>query len=781
VLVGGWLSHASKDFVSVLKSKNKLSFYVLSDELETLLECKDETMTFKHRSLNYALFHSITGRYDKANQLYYIQIYPEREKPWLLVPIQKDNTEIIVRWVAALRYRGGMVPESVDVGRKKAEKAVLWTQAQFRMYKAKQKARRRQERRKGLMNRIGGFIYGFDDTDSEGEDDAEAEKLEEEAALQGQSNSFLSTFANAFASDMFERNSPKNAPSAKDTRSTSSRREKTKNLSDMVKRSSRNMMRRRSMFKAKHFEQSLNRIQPRSSVRASPDPLSDTYLQESFALNPLESFEIEDELWQNERWQFGLGWGSKALLPTDRAPFSDRIGRGEYNSLKEFGKPSGWVVTSDWQIDDSGQGFGSSGNEGWSYAIDFPPLDSGLAKGKPVVHKTMRSLVRHRRWFRRRMPKTKPRTESFVVWHGWLGRPSSTAGRFQSRYHALTRGLRLLGKVTGVALIEFRSEFPDHNEVISMNDLEKWNALTSRQIKIINLDGAHILRNTQKKSRTSNMRAFQVRVESQHSALKFVADSINMRDNWIAAIEHSVKDQFNRFTLAKSLEFGSHSPFPEIPRHENAVLDRLIPVQLEHAVEMLYFNSDFDKKFWKKCGYVLEEEHAWSKDKLKGSRRKLIFSTKGRKSNEYIYKYKISRAEASTGYQLDMSIQCPTSAWGNISQDELRIVMSDWKGKSTRLSISHQVNLRSDDDKVRTFIQSHNREQIIGLFIDKWLPLVHKQLKEHRKRMEESNKPLTLSSPTGIRIKLRPQKTKKGKTVPSNTTTSKPRSNSKHV
>jgi hypothetical protein len=100
-------------------------------------------------------------------------------------------------------------------------------------------------------------------------------------------------------------------------------------------------------------------------------------------------------------------------------------------------------------------------------------------------------------------------------------------------------------------------------------------------------------------------------------------------------------------------------------------------------------------------------------------------------------------------------VQVPTSPYGNIYDNELRIVLCDWKGKNTRLLVSHGVKLNSDDAQVRAYVESAAKEFVVGAFADHFVPLLQRavqRLKQDQRLLQRSK--TKLASPTGIRYKL---------------------------
>ena len=95
------------------------------------------------------------------------------------------------------------------------------------------------------------------------------------------------------------------------------------------------------------------------------------------------------EIWENQRYQVGVGFNKEGLLPTDRSNFSDKDGTKHFQDLDEA--TSGlltpgwhWTPDSQWLVD-SVRGNPRDG-PGWSYAIDFVNDEENYAKDMNALH-----------------------------------------------------------------------------------------------------------------------------------------------------------------------------------------------------------------------------------------------------------------------------------------------------------------------------------------------------------------------------------------------------------
>ena len=62
------------------------------------------------------------------------------------------------------------------------------------------------------------------------------------------------------------------------------------------------------------------------------------------------------EIWENQRYQVGVGFNKDGLLPTDRLNFSDKDGTKHFNTLEEASEglltPGWrWTIDSQWLVD----------------------------------------------------------------------------------------------------------------------------------------------------------------------------------------------------------------------------------------------------------------------------------------------------------------------------------------------------------------------------------------------------------------------------------------------
>ncbi|BBN04917.1 vacuolar protein sorting-associated protein 13A/C [Marchantia polymorpha subsp. ruderalis] len=110
---------------------------------------------------------------------------------------------------------------------------------------------------------------------------------------------------------------------------------------------------------------------------------------------------VEEEVFENERYQPLSGWGSKwpgHLLPSDPGRYSDRDSKGSTEEFPAVKLPPGWTWISDWHVDQ----VAGVDEEGWSYGFDFRNLNWPPTNGSERLF----SFVRRRRWVRSRQSVT---------------------------------------------------------------------------------------------------------------------------------------------------------------------------------------------------------------------------------------------------------------------------------------------------------------------------------------------------------------------------------------
>lgn len=111
-------------------------------------------------------------------------------------------------------------------------------------------------------------------------------------------------------------------------------------------------------------------------------------------INPLDGMCATEEVFENERYQPLIGWGSTWLLPTDPKHWSRRDFSCSVQEFPEAELPLGWEWKDNWKVDK----VGAADEDGWSYDFDFRNVEWPPSKNMKVPA----TFVRRRRWIRTR-------------------------------------------------------------------------------------------------------------------------------------------------------------------------------------------------------------------------------------------------------------------------------------------------------------------------------------------------------------------------------------------
>jgi len=121
---------------------------------------------------------------------------------------------------------------------------------------------------------------------------------------------------------------------------------------------------------------------------------------ESRQLTPRRARHAFEEVFENQRRIPLVGYSSKHLLPTERSCWSNHHGGESTGSIDEYTSrllPAGFEWDGQWHVH-KGE---NTDDEGWAYAMNLPDLKYPFPKGS---HQGPLSMVRMRRWIRRRVP-----------------------------------------------------------------------------------------------------------------------------------------------------------------------------------------------------------------------------------------------------------------------------------------------------------------------------------------------------------------------------------------
>jgi hypothetical protein len=246
-LLGGWISQAStKSFLSSQVTNGQTRFCVLEDGSRQLQQCLDATLKVR-RYLNYDEIHTVRPRFQSG--VWFFQIYGKTTR-WELMPINRIDRDLVCRWVAALHYRSGCYDPSLAREVLLATKAAIAIQCKFRVWKAKEKMERKKERKNALLNQLATFVgFGWDAGDSDDEDFQEgyvSAVVEAASSLWGHVGSWLGLGG-------------------------------TEVIEEGIEEGEEEILLRDNKHKS-------------------------TAVQEANDLKPLEEGEVEDEVWENQRW-----------------------------------------------------------------------------------------------------------------------------------------------------------------------------------------------------------------------------------------------------------------------------------------------------------------------------------------------------------------------------------------------------------------------------------------------------------------------------------------------
>ena len=121
---------------------------------------------------------------------------------------------------------------------------------------------------------------------------------------------------------------------------------------------------------------------------------------ESRSLTPRRARHAFEEVFENQRRIPLAGFSSKHLLPTERRCWSNHHGGESTGSIDEYTSrllPAGFEWDGQWHVH-KGE---NTDDEGWAYAMNLPDLKYPFPRGN---HQGPLSMVRMRRWIRRRIP-----------------------------------------------------------------------------------------------------------------------------------------------------------------------------------------------------------------------------------------------------------------------------------------------------------------------------------------------------------------------------------------
>lgn len=691
-VLGGWLSQAQRSMLSSGVSNGHPRFCVMDDEKRVFEQCLDERLKVR-RAIPYDEMHTVRPRcYEsksgKENEnIWYIQVFGKGLR-WELMPIQKYDRESILRWTAALQLRSGSYDPSISGDVSRATKAAVWTQSQHRMWKAKQRVARRREKKNALMNRLKSAIGvggGWEDGDSDDEDDvgflANYSNQAYEVGTNLVSNAWhaVGSWLGLGGSTTIEEEDERGAP--------------------IVDEGSRNLKR------------------------------NSTFVQFSNDLPPLGPNQVEDEIWENQRWNPAQGWSCKTLGTTERCAFTDRLGRGNYGRPNESGGgmpiPANWTAVGDYQIDSSGVTKGRCDKEGYVYSLDWPLLDSDLAKGRFIIHHGAKDFVRRRRWFRRRSPSANSgsdllNTTAPVLIQGWLGNKSPGTGRWHSRMYVLTRpGLAIGQTVTKApSLTQFRFSFKDVEEVLKDGGVDgaKWKTLTEKSSTTIELD-PRVCRVDESVADGKYPGYFAIVLDGSKKMRLFNANDAMSRQLWVAAIENALQESLKaKRPRTMRLVGGAF----ETTSYPTIIMDTFIMVPVDAVEEAFFQSPSVLAAVNVRQGFCNSSIDDWKNN------TKMVQYTDSVTKSRITETWVRARTQPGVGFVMDRRIENPGAQFGDEFAIKCRFVLVSAEmnsEKGCRVLVSVDIEFLKQTMMVG-FISSGARRDLTKSLRDFWLPAV---------------------------------------------------------
>jgi len=688
-LLGGWLSQVSRSILSSGVSNGNTRFCVLDDEHREFQQCLDERLKVR-RSITYEEMHTVRSRCqenkkDGKPEAWYIQVFGKGVR-WELMPVNKLDRDLILRWTAALQFRSGSYDPSISGDAMRARKAAVWAQSKYRMWKAKQRVQRRRDRKNALVNRLAAAIgmdgWGLGDSDDEDEDG-------------GNDGGFLETYKNqvydagasvvntawaAVGSWLGLGGLPTTVPEEEE--------------------------------EAKESPSSTSTTR-RGSIQ----------VQFSNDLPPLQPGEVEDEMWENQRWTPATGWSTKTLGKTERCPFTDRLGRGNFSKEGGVPLPAGWEAKSSWQLDLSAVNKGRCDKEGFCYSLDWPLLDADFARGRFVITQGPRDFVRRRRWYRRRVCANESNlldTTSPILMHGWLGSKSPGTGRWNTRMFVLTRpGLRIGEALTKFpAITQFRFSFKEYEAVLENGGVDgaKWRALTDKQCTTVELDPRLcVVDETVANGKYPGY--FCLVLDGKQRKRQFNANDSGGREAWANAIRTALEDALkSKRPRTMRLVGGAF----ETTSYPTIIMDSLLLAPIDAVEEAFFQSPSVVAAVNIRSGFQQPSVSSWN-----GNTKTITYTdnARGGQVNETWIR---ARTEPGRGFVVDRRIEAPHAQFGDEHAIKCRFVLiaAEMLGEpACRVLVSVDVEFTKPTMMIG-YITSEARKALTVSLREIWLPAV---------------------------------------------------------
>lgn len=697
-VVGGWLSQVAPS--RILANGQSLAngqtrFCVLEDSAKQFQQCLDATLKVR-RAIPYEEMHCVRPRH--ISGAWYLQVFG-RNTRWELMPINSADHELLHRWTCALQFRTETYDPSLSRHVVRANKAVLWTQSQYRMWRAKVKVQRKRERKNALVNRVATF-FGWSNGDDDDEDEDEGFGMGEPAP--GYVESVLEVASNLWGTVG-----------------------SWLGLGGAIVEEDE-----------EEDDHSLARLEKRISVS----------VQTKDDLPVLLEGQVEDEVWENQRWAPGAGWTNKTLGKTERCAFTDRLGRGNLPSPENIPLEAGWRKVSGnnantgFDLDLSGVNRAQCDGEGYTYSFDWPLLDAELAKGNLVVHHGNKDFVRRRRWYRVRESVTSSSllsTTRPILCQGWLGMKTSQ-GRWHSRQFCLVRpGLRV-GELAlrFPALVQFRVGFRDVAGVTKDGgtDGAQWRMLTDKSVSVLELTPKATLCD-QTVATAKFPGHFNLVVDGMQRT--FCALGSGDRQRWADAITYACKDAAKQARPRTMRLVGGAF---ETACYPTIIMDSLLVAPVDAVEEALFQSPSVAAAINVRMGHTNVVSQAWD---VVTQAKTVTYRTKG-DGLPVTEVWQRARTEPGQGFIVDRRIESPHAQFGDEFAIKLRFVLCkcEIQGEfGTRVICSVDVEYLKQTMMVG-FIASEAKKNSTVALRDVWLPCVVAFLKTQGVLNEDSVKRL---------------------------------------
>lgn len=688
-LLGGWLSQVSRSILSSGITNGQARFCVLGDDGRLFHQCLDERLKVR-RSIPYDEIHTVRPRCHESKKegkpdIWYLQVYGKGVK-WELMPIAKNDREIILRWTAALQFRSGTYDPSISGDAARARKAAVWAQSKYRAWKAKLRAQKRRERRRALLNRVASAI-GVSAWEVDSSDDEEEGLLSSYSSQMYETSSSLINNAWSTVGSWLGLGGAATAAIAEEEEEKEPQDENDK-----------------------------------------PRRIS-TFVQYSNDLPPLQPGEVEDELWENQRWTPATGWTSVTLGKTERYAYTDRIGRGNYSKPTDpnggIPLPDGWQAKGAFEVDKSGVNKGRCDKEGWCYSLDWPLLDADLARGRFIVHQGPKDFVRRRRWYRRRVSTTTSSnlrdTTSPILLTGWLGSKNPATSRWHSRIFVLSRpGLQIGATITKYpAITQFRFSFRDYESVIANGGVDgaKWRSLTDKHCSTVELD-PRLCHLDQTVADAKYPGYFMVVLDGKKKTRMFNANDAMGRETWCKAIQAALEDAL-KANRPKTMRLVGGAF--ETTAYPTVIMDTFVLAPVD-AVEEAFFQSPAVLAAVNiRSNFKNPQSTPWAN----GTSRTVTYEDDAR-GGKVMESWVRARTEPGRGFVVDRRIEAPGAQFGGEYAIKCRFVLiaAEMAGEAAcRILVSMDVEFLKQTMMVG-FITSGARKTLTTSLRDIWLPAV---------------------------------------------------------